>query len=117
MMVWHKIPNSIGSRIKRVRSHIAMARAHGVRSPAYFAKALGFAVWGVFAVTGRLIRWWHIPGTTRLEWEAAANGLLNDHLRLLRAGKETRKARGTILAQCLAGLAAAVAAIVAFAPW
>ena len=31
--------------------------------------------------------------------------------------KETRKARGTILALCLAGLAAAVVAMVVFAPW
>jgi DNA segregation ATPase FtsK/SpoIIIE, S-DNA-T family len=97
--------------------HGHRAAYHGLRSPAYFAKALGFAVWGVIVTLKRLITWWHIPGTTRLEWEAAANGLLNDHLRLHRAGKETRKARGTILALCLAGLAAAAVALVRFAPW
>ena len=64
-----------------------------------------------------LIAWWHIPGTTKLEWDAAANGLLNDHLRLHKQGRETRQARGTILALCLAGLAAAVAAMGVFAPW
>ena len=107
------------------RTHVRLAAArhahrfayHGVRSPAYLARATGFAVWGVFAVGGRVIAWWHIPGTTKLEWEAAANGLLNDHLRLHKAGKETRRARGTILALCLAALAAAVAAMVVFAPW
>ena len=74
-------------------------------------------MWGVIVTSRRLVSWWHIPGTTRLEWEAAANGLLNEHLRLHKQGKETRRARGTILALCLAGLAAAVAAMVVFAPW
>jgi S-DNA-T family DNA segregation ATPase FtsK/SpoIIIE len=89
---------------------------HALRSPAYFARALGFAVWGVLTVLRRLVAWWHIPGTGALEREAAANGLLNDHLRIHKAAKETRKARGTILALCLAGLAAAVVAMVRFAP-
>ena len=97
--------------------HGHRAAYHGLRSPAYFTRALGFAVWGVVVTSKRLISWWHIPGTTRLEWEAAANGLLNEHLRLHKQGKETRRARGTILALCLAGLAAAVAAMVVFAPW
>jgi S-DNA-T family DNA segregation ATPase FtsK/SpoIIIE len=107
------------------RQHVKLALArhghraayHGVRSPSYFARALGFAIWGVIITIKRLISWWHIPGTTKLEWEAAANGLLNEHLRLHKQGKETRRARGTILALCLAGLAAAVVAMVAFAPW
>jgi len=97
--------------------HGHLAAYHGLRSPAYFTRAVGFAAWGVIVTTGRLIAWWHIPGTTKLEWEAAANGLLNDHLRIHKAGKETRRARGTILALCLAGLAAAVVAMVVFAPW
>jgi DNA segregation ATPase FtsK/SpoIIIE, S-DNA-T family len=107
------------------RRHIALAAArhghraayHSVRSPAYFARALGFALWGVVVTMQRLIRWWHIPGTTRLEWEAAASGLLTEHLRLNKQGREVRKARGTILALALAGLAAAVVAMVVFAPW
>jgi S-DNA-T family DNA segregation ATPase FtsK/SpoIIIE len=90
---------------------------HALRSPAYFARALGFAVWGVLTVLRRLVAWWHIPGTGALEREAAANGLLNDHLRIHKAARETRKARGTILALCMAVLAAAVVAMVAFSPW
>ena len=90
---------------------------HALRSPAYFARALGFAVWGVIAVLRRLVAWWHIPGTGALERQAAANGLLTDHLRIHKAAKETRRARGTILALCLAGLAAATAAMVLIAPW
>jgi DNA segregation ATPase FtsK/SpoIIIE, S-DNA-T family len=109
---------------ENARRHVSLAAArhghraayHGLRSPASFARALGFAVWGVIVTARRLVSWWHIPGMTKLEWEAAANGLLNDHLRLHRQGRETRKARGTILALCLAGLAAAAAAMVRFAP-
>ena len=97
--------------------HGHRAAYHGVRSPAYFAKALGFGVWGVVVVVRRLVAWWHIPGTTKLEWQAAADGLLNDHLRLHKAGKETRKARGLILALCLTALAVTVLLMVVFAPW
>jgi S-DNA-T family DNA segregation ATPase FtsK/SpoIIIE len=107
------------------RRHIALAAGlhahraayHGVRSPAYFARASGFALWGVVVTARNLISWWHIPGTTKLEWEAAASGLLNEHLRLHKQGRETRRARGTILALCLAGLTAAAVAMAAYAPW
>ena len=98
--------------------HSHRAAYHGVRSPAYFAKAAGFAVWGVIVTIRRLIAWWHIPGTTRLEWQAAADGLLNDHLRLHRQGRETRKARGTDPRRCASPpLAVLVLVMVAFAPW
>ena len=97
--------------------HGHRAAYHSVRSPAYFTKSLGFAVWGVAVAVRRLVAWWHIPGTTRLEWDAAANGQLHEHLRLHKQGRETRKARGIILALCLAGVTAGVAAMAAFAPW
>jgi DNA segregation ATPase FtsK/SpoIIIE, S-DNA-T family len=111
--------------LENAKRHVGLAAArhghrfayHGLRSPAYFVKASGFALWGVFTVLRQVIAWWHIPGTAALEREAAANGLLNDHLRIHKAARETRKARGTILALCMAGLAAAVVAMVAFAPW
>ena len=110
---------------ENAKRHVSLAAArhghraayHSLRSPSYFTKALGFAVWGVIVTGKRLICWWHIPGTTRLEWEAAASGLLTEHLRLHKQGRETRRARGTILALCLAGLGAAVVAMVVFAPW
>jgi S-DNA-T family DNA segregation ATPase FtsK/SpoIIIE len=109
---------------RAARTHIRLALArhghraayHGVRSPAYFTRSLGFAVWGVVVTIKHLIAWWHIPGTTRLEWQAAADGLLSDHLRLHRQGRETRRARGTILAVCLVVLAAALVAMARFAP-
>jgi DNA segregation ATPase FtsK/SpoIIIE, S-DNA-T family len=74
-------------------------------------------VWGVIVTIKRLISWWHIPGTTRLEWQAAADGLLHEHLRLNKQGREVRKARGTILALCLLGVAAAAVALARFGPW
>ena len=85
--------------------------------PGYSAKALGFAVWGVVVTDQAPDRLVAHPRYDQLEWEAAANGLLNDHLRIHKQGRETRKARGTILALCLAGLAAAAVAMVVFAPW
>ena len=93
------------------------SRFHGARSPKYAVWATGFALYGVYVTGRRLIAWWHIPGTGQLERQAAADGLLNDHLRIHKQGKETRKQRGTILALCLAGLAVAVLVMVAFAPW
>ena len=97
--------------------HGHRAAYHGLRSPAYFTRALAFALWGVIVTGKRLIAWWHIPGTGELERKAAADGLIHDHLRIHKQGRETRRARGTILALCLAALAAALAAMVAYAPW
>jgi S-DNA-T family DNA segregation ATPase FtsK/SpoIIIE len=107
------------------RTHVRLALSrhghraayHGVRSPGYAVKALGYAVWGVVVTVKHLLAWWHIPGTTRLEWQAAADGLLHEHLRLNKQGREVRKARGTILALCLAGLAGAAVALARFGPW
>jgi S-DNA-T family DNA segregation ATPase FtsK/SpoIIIE len=96
--------------------HAHWSAYHGVRTPAYAVRATGYAVRGLVVTIASLISWWHIRGTAALEREAAANGLLNDHLRIHKAARETRKARGTILALCLAVLAAAVVAMVAFAP-
>jgi DNA segregation ATPase FtsK/SpoIIIE, S-DNA-T family len=41
-------------------------------------------------------------------WQAAADGLLSDHLRIHKAGKETRTARGRILAACAVVVVAAL---------
>jgi len=110
---------------ENAKRHIALAAArhghraayHGVRSPGYLVKATGYAVRGVFVTAGRLISWWHIPGTSGLEHQAAADGLLNDHLRLHKAAKETRKARGTILAAAAVVMFIAADAMVLLAPW
>ena len=96
--------------------HGHRAAYHGVRSPGYAARATGYAVRGVFTVSAAILRWWHIPGTAALEHQAAADGLLNDHLRLHKQGRDTRKARGIILAVVAVVVLVAVIAMVRFAP-
>jgi S-DNA-T family DNA segregation ATPase FtsK/SpoIIIE len=97
--------------------HGHRAAYHGVRSPGYAALATGYAIRGLFVTALRVLRWWHIPGTAELEHQAAADGLLNDHLRLHKQGRETRKARGIIVAVVAAVVLVAVDAMVRFAPW
>ncbi len=87
--------------------HGHAAAYHGVRVPRYLGLTALWSVAGVFRTAGRLIRWWHIPGAADLEHQAALNGLIHEHLRLHKAGKDTRKARGLIIAVC-AGLALAL---------
>jgi S-DNA-T family DNA segregation ATPase FtsK/SpoIIIE len=96
--------------------HGHRAAYHGVRFPGYAFLATGYAVRGVFVTAAAVLRWWHVPGTTQLEHQAAADGLLNDHLRLHKQGRETRKARGIIVAAVAAVVLAAVIAMVRFAP-
>ena len=111
--------------LEAAKRHLQLAAArhghraayHGVRSPGYAVLAAGYAVRGVFVVLHRIIRWWHIPGTTELEHQAAADGLLNDHLRLHKQGRDTRKARGIILAVTAAVILVAVDTMARFAPW
>ena len=89
--------------------HGHAAAYHAVRAPRYASLTAVWSVAGVFRTAGRLVRWWHIPGTSILEYQAAANGLIHEHLRLHAAGKATRSARGIIIAVC-AGIALAVLA-------
>jgi S-DNA-T family DNA segregation ATPase FtsK/SpoIIIE len=49
-----------------------------------------------------------VPDLHKLERQAAADGLLSDHLRIHKAGKETRTARGMILAGCAVVVVAAL---------
>jgi S-DNA-T family DNA segregation ATPase FtsK/SpoIIIE len=104
---------------ERAREHVRLTAArhghaaayHGVRAPGYLVLACWWALVGVVRTGDRLIRWWHVPDLHRLEHQAAADGLLSDHLRIHKAAKETRTARGLILAVCAAGLVAAAVAL------
>jgi S-DNA-T family DNA segregation ATPase FtsK/SpoIIIE len=117
------IPDHWATR-EAARRHVRLAaernahRAayHGIRAPGYAFLAAGYAVRGLFVTAIRIIEWWQIPGTAQLERQAAADGLLNDHLRLHKQGRETRKARGIILAVTTAGAVLAVVALAAYAP-
>ena len=111
--------------LEAARRHLQLAAArhghraayHGVRSPGYAVRAAGYAVRGVFVVLYRIIRWWHVPGMSELEHQAAADGLLNDHLRLHKQGRDTRSARGVIVAVVAVVVLVAVVAVARFAPW
>lgn len=96
--------------------HAHRAAYHGVRSHVYFGKSAWYAAHGVYVTGRKIIDWWHIPGMSLLEHQAAADGLLNEHLRLHKQGRETRKARGIILAVTAVAVLVAVDVLVKAAP-
>jgi S-DNA-T family DNA segregation ATPase FtsK/SpoIIIE len=91
--------------------HAHAAAYHGVRFPRYIVLTLAWAVVGLFRVSGRVLSWWHATDLYKLEHQAAADGLLTDHLRVHRQGRETRTARGLMV--LLAAFAVLVAGLVA----
>ena len=105
------------------REHVKLAAGrqghaaayHGVRAPAYLFLTAWWALVGLGRTLAALLAWWHVPDLHKLERQAAEDGLLSDHLRIHKAGKETRTARGLILLGCAAGLVA-VLVILAQAP-
>jgi DNA segregation ATPase FtsK/SpoIIIE, S-DNA-T family len=106
------------------REHVKLAAArhghaaayHGVRVPMYVALTLWWALAGAARTAGRLLAWWHVPDMHKLEHQAAADGLLSDHLRIHKAGREIRTTRGMILAACAVVVVAALVILVRFAP-
>jgi DNA segregation ATPase FtsK/SpoIIIE, S-DNA-T family len=97
--------------------HGHAAAYHGVRVPGYLGLTAMWAAIGVLRTGGRLLAWWHVPDMHLLESQAAADGLIHEHLRLHKAGKETRKARGLILAIGAAVVITGLAALVAYHRW
>jgi DNA segregation ATPase FtsK/SpoIIIE, S-DNA-T family len=106
------------------REHVQLAAArhghaaayHGVRVPMYVALTLWWALAGAVRTAGRVLAWWHVPDMHKLEHQAAADGLLSDHLRIHKAGREIRTARGAILAGCALVVVAAAVIMVRLAP-
>jgi hypothetical protein len=68
----------------------------------YLVLTAWWALVGLGRTLAALLAWWHVPDLARLERQAAADGLLSDHLRIHKAGKDTRTARGLILLGCAA---------------
>jgi DNA segregation ATPase FtsK/SpoIIIE, S-DNA-T family len=105
------------------REHVKLASGaaayhtawHGVRVPMYLVLTLWWALVGIGRTVSLLLAWWHVPDLARLERQAAADGLLSDHLRIHKAGKDTRTARGYILLGCAVVVVAALV-ILAEAP-
>jgi len=100
------------------REHVKLAAArhghaaayHGVRVPWYLFMTSWWALVGVGRAVAALLAWWHVPDMARLERQAAADGLLSDHLRIHKAARDVRTTRGLILAGC--ALVVVVAALV-----
>jgi S-DNA-T family DNA segregation ATPase FtsK/SpoIIIE len=95
--------------------HGHAAAYHGTRLPWYLFMTSWWALVGIGRITAAVLAWWHVPDMRRLERQAAADGLLSDHLRIHKAGREVRTTRGLILAVCAAAVAASLV-IVARAP-
>jgi S-DNA-T family DNA segregation ATPase FtsK/SpoIIIE len=110
---------------ENIKRHFALMAArhghaaayHGVRAPRYLTLTALWAAIGVFRTSGRLLSWWHVPDMHLLESQAAADGLIHEHLRLHKAGRETRKARGIILAIGAVVVIVALAALTAYGRW
>jgi DNA segregation ATPase FtsK/SpoIIIE, S-DNA-T family len=112
----------LGRGVKRHLHHRALehghrALYHGVRSPRYAVLHLGWAVVGFFRVGGRIIAWWHATDLYQLKHQAAADGLLSDHLRIHRQGRDTRTARGIILAVAAFIALVCLVVVLKWAPW
>jgi S-DNA-T family DNA segregation ATPase FtsK/SpoIIIE len=90
--------------------HAHAGAYHGVRVPWYLFMTSWWALVGLGRMVAALLAWWHVPDMRRLERQAAADGLLSDHLRIHKAAREVRTVRGLILAGC--GLVVLVAALV-----
>jgi DNA segregation ATPase FtsK/SpoIIIE, S-DNA-T family len=96
--------------------HGHRAAYHGIRSPRYLMLTLVWAVVGAFRVCGRIIAWWHAVDLYQLEHQAAADGLLSDHLRIHRQGRETRTARGIMVGLTAFATVVVLAVMAKYAP-
>jgi S-DNA-T family DNA segregation ATPase FtsK/SpoIIIE len=70
---------------------------HGLRSPVYLVKALGWAVVGAARMAGRVLSWWWVPDMDTLASHAVASSDSREYMRLHREAKDTRLVRGLIL--------------------
>lgn len=84
---------------------------HAARLHWYFLLHTLWSPRGAYRITDRIVRWWHIPHASELEFRAARAGLINDHLRIHKASKETRKIRGIYIAAATAAVLLAGAAM------
>jgi hypothetical protein len=83
----------------------------------YVTLTTWWALVGVVRTCGLLLAWWHVPDLHKLERQAAADALLSDHLRIHRAGRDVRTARGLILAGCAVVVVAALVTLSQAPAW
>jgi S-DNA-T family DNA segregation ATPase FtsK/SpoIIIE len=91
------------------------ARFHGLRSPVYLLMAVFWAVAGIMRLVAVQLAWWVLE-QHGLRSDAAANGDSREWMRLHKEAKETRKARGAVLAFEVLLAAGGCVALVRFAP-
>ena len=96
--------------------HGHAAAYHGVRAPGYLFMTAWWALVGTGRAVAAVLAWWHVPDMRRLERQAAADGLLSDHLRIHKAAREVRTTRGLILAGCALVVVVAAPVILSTAP-
>jgi hypothetical protein len=72
---------------------------------------------GIGCTVAALLAWGHVPDMPRLERQAAADGLLSDHLRIHKAGRDVRTTRGFILTAGAVGLVGAIGFLSLALPW
>lgn len=113
----HSLPGIRAAVARSADRHWHRARYHGLRSPAYLATAVMWAVVGVFRVIGRQLHWWWVLEQQSLRSQAAASGDSREWMRLHKEAKETRKIRGIILAAELAGLVTGTAVLARLHLW
>lgn len=112
-------PNLRATASRAAGLHWHRARYHGIRSPLYVTRLVGYATVGAAVLTGRLMRWMHWTRGWALESQAVAAGRAGHHeaMRAHTEGKKTRAVRARIVAAVAAVVLAAVLAMVVWAPW
>jgi hypothetical protein len=90
---------------------------HGVRSPGYAVKVLGWAAVGVFVLTGRARRWWWVAEQTRLRSLAVIAGDSREWRNLHKDARNSRRDRGLVLLGAAFAIALALTVMWEFAPW
>jgi len=101
-----------------VERHWYRGRFHGLRAPMYLIFGAVWAVMGVFRLAAWQIEWWWVLEQHHLRSLAVAQGNSKEWMRLHKEGKETRRARGIVLAgEVIAVAVAATAAVKWFPLW
>jgi hypothetical protein len=98
------------------REHVKLAAArhghatayHGIRAPGYLLRTAWWALVCAVRTAGKILAWWYVPGLASLERQAAADGLLSDHLRIHKAGRTPAPRAALILLGCAVVVVAAL---------
>lgn len=90
---------------------------HGLRSPGYLLKALGWSVVGLVVTLRRMLAWWWVAEQTRLRSLAVISGDSREWRSLHKDAQNSRRDRGLVLLAAAFAVALALALMQQFAPW